>query len=445
MPLRVAIVGAGCSGALVAAHLLRQREPVHIELIDPRLPGRGLAYSTAWDQHLLNVRAARMSAFPSEPSHFLDWLHANGHPGATADTFVPRKVFGAYLQDILQTALQPAGREHRFRHHGSRAVRIEHDGVEARVSLDNGDRLVADRVVLATGNPAPRPLPAGNDWYFNSPWDRGALTGLDGKATVLLLGAGLTAIDAFLALEAQGHQGLIYCLSRRGKLSHVHTVYRKLPEAFVPRDIRSARHLLRAIRLRVKEAERQGYDWRAVIDSLRPITNDLWTRFDATEQARVLRHLKTWWDIHRHRMAPEIGVKLHAALERGQLRVLAGRLQQIQQNRIDIRLRSQADFSLVVDRLINCTGSEEDYRRVPNPLLQSVLESGWIQPHSIGKGYQTMSDWLFTLGPPRIGELFETTAVPELRMQAEALANLLVSAPYEPVEPPVEYFMAAGI
>jgi uncharacterized NAD(P)/FAD-binding protein YdhS len=455
-PLRVAIIGGGCSGTLVAAHLLRQSQPVHIDLIDQRIPGRGLAYSTAWDQHLLNVRAGRMSAFGSEPSHFLDWLRGNGRPDAMPDTFAPRKVFGSYVQDILQSALRAASPKHRFRHHGSEAVGLTYDGTVARIALKNGERIAADRVVLATGNPAPRPLNAAAVRYFNSPWDPGALTGLDANAPVLLLGAGLTAVDAFLALEAQGHSGTIYCLSRRGKLSHVHTVYRKLPEPFVPREITSARLLLRVIRLRVKEAERQGHDWRAVIDSLRPITNDLWTGLSAAEQARVMRHLKTWWDIHRHRMAPEIGVKLRAALEAGRLRVLAGRLQRTDP-RIEIRLRSQNDLSLQVDRLINCTGSEEDYRRLPNPLLQALLNSGRMQANAIGKGLRTdphgalidaqgsTADWLFTLGPTRVGGLFETTAVPELRIQAEALANHLVSAAYEPVDTPVDYFMAAGI
>jgi uncharacterized NAD(P)/FAD-binding protein YdhS len=455
-PLRVAIVGGGCSGTLVAAHLLRQSQPVHIDLIDQRIPGRGLAYSTAWDQHLLNVRAGRMSAFGSEPSHFLDWLRANGRPDALPDTFAPRKVFGSYIQDILQSALRSASPQHRFRHHASEAVGLTYDGTVARIALKNGERIAAGRVVLATGNPAPRPLNAGALPYFNSPWDPGALTGLDTNASVLLLGAGLTAVDAFLALEAQGHFGTIYCLSRRGKLSHVHTVYRKLPEPFVPRDITSARLLLRVIRLRAKEAERQGHDWRAVVDSLRPITNDLWTALNATEQARVMRHLKTWWDIHRHRMAPEIGVKLKAALEEGRLRVLAGRLRRTDP-RIEIRLRSQNNLSLQVDRMINCTGSEEDYRRLPSPLLQALVSSGRIQANAIGKGLRTdshgalidvqgtPSDWLFTLGPTRVGGLFETTAVPELRIQAEALANHLVSAAYEPVDTPVDYFMAAGI
>jgi uncharacterized NAD(P)/FAD-binding protein YdhS len=95
-PLRAIIVGGGFSGTLVAIHPLRQGGGVHIDLIDPRIPGRGLAYSTVWDDHLLNVPAIRMSALGSEPLHFLDWLHANGKPGADAGSFAPRKLNGTY-------------------------------------------------------------------------------------------------------------------------------------------------------------------------------------------------------------------------------------------------------------------------------------------------------------------------------------------------------------
>jgi uncharacterized NAD(P)/FAD-binding protein YdhS len=402
-----------------------------------------------------------MSAFGSDPAHFLEWLRKNGFPETTPDSFVPRKIFGSYIQDVLQSAVRSASLKHSFRHHGSEAVRLSHDGIEARVLLKNGDRITADRVILATGNPAPRPLEATTERYHNTPWESGALTGLDSNATVLLLGSGLTAVDAFLALDAQKHQGSIYCLSRRGKLSHVHTVYRVLPEPFVPKEIKSARYFLRTLRRRVEEAQRQGYDWRAVVDSLRPITNDLWEYFDSKEKSRVLRHLKTWWDIHRHRMAPQIGAKLETALALGRLRIVAGRLKRItpekEKIRVDISLRSQAAMTLTVDRLINCTGSEEDYWRSSNPLVRYLLESRRIHCDPIGKGLSTdrhgalidsrgmPSDWLFTLGPPRVGGLFETTAVPELRIQAEALAHHLVSTPYEPPETPIDYYMAAGI
>jgi uncharacterized NAD(P)/FAD-binding protein YdhS len=461
-PLHVAIIGGGFSGTLVAIHLLRGARPVHIDLIDPRGSGRGLAYSTIWDDHLLNVPAVRMSAFGSEPMNFLNWLHANGKPTAPPDYFAPRKLFGTYIQDLLQTGARDASpRGCRFRQHYTEATALSHDGLQARVALANGDRIRVDRVVIATGNPAPRPVPNAPAGYFGSPWLPGALAGLDPDSSLLFIGAGLTAVDALLALESQGHRGKIHCVSRRGKLPHAHTFYRPLHDPFAAPPGAGARELLRAIRRRVREAEAHDVDWRAVVDSLRSVTNDIWVGLEIAEQRRVLRHLKTWWDIHRHRMAPEIGARVNAALFRGQLQVHAGRVQSLLEEQLGIEariaLRNGEPLTLNVARVINCTGSDEDYRRVPNPLIQSLLSTERIAPNYIGKGIRTdphgaiidadgvTTDWLLTLGPPRLGGLFETTAVPELRKQAEALASYLSAVIYEPVEVPVELYLAAGI
>jgi uncharacterized NAD(P)/FAD-binding protein YdhS len=460
-PLRVAIAGGGFSGTMVAVHLLRGPRPVHIDLIDPRGAGRGLAYSTIWDDHLLNVPAVRMSAFGSEPMNFLDWLHANGKPAAPPDYFAPRKLFGTYIQDQLQIAVRDAHPDSRFRQHYTEAAALSHDGLQARVALMNGERLQADRVVIATGNPAPRAMPEAPQGYFGSPWLRGALAGLDPNAAVLMIGAGLTAVDAFLALHSQSHHGPIHLVSRRGKIPHVHTFYRPLAQPFVPPAQSGARGLLHAIRRRIREAESEGVDWRAVIDSLRHVTNEIWCALDISEQRRVLRHLKTWWDIHRHRMAPEIGAKIAAAQASGQLQIRAGRVWNLAQEEggvsVEITGRDGQAVSLKVVRVINCTGSDEDYRRIPNPLIQSLLNTERIAPNYIGKGLRTDSygalidadgltaDWLLTLGPPRLGGLFETTAVPELRKQAEALASYLSAVIYDPVEVPVELYLAAGI
>ncbi len=445
----------------MAVHLLRQHHPAHIDMIDERIPGRGLAYSTAWDDHLLNVPAVRMSVFGSEPMHFLEWLRTHGRPDASPDCFAPRKVFGSYLQDVLNDAVRAAAGTCRFRHHYSRAARLTYDGRVARIALVDGERIQADKVVLATGNPAPFSLEPAVPGCFHSPWEPGALTGFDPDADMLLVGAGLTAVDAFLALQAQGHRGVVHCVSRRGKLPHVHTLYRTLPDSFDAAGTGGARGLLRAIRLRARAAEREGYDWRAVVDSLRPVTNDIWCGLERCEQRRILRHLKTWWDIHRHRMAPEIGARVGAAVASGRLVVHAGRLMGVEPDgsrlRVGITLRSQAPLSLSVERMINCTGSDENYRRSANPLLRSLLESGRIRVGAIGRGLETdrhgalmesdgtASGWLFTLGPPRVGGLFETTAVPEIRKQAEALASYLFSIVREPEDVPVDYFLAAGI
>jgi uncharacterized NAD(P)/FAD-binding protein YdhS len=453
-PLRAIIVGGGFSGTLVAIHLLRQGNGVHIDLIDPRIPGRGLAYSTVWDDHLLNVPAIRMSAFGSEPMHFLEWLQANGKPDADAGLFAPRKLYGSYLQDVLESSIRAAAGRCTFRHHMGEAVHAWSDSVSAYVLLRNGERIQGGKIVLASGNPAPRTLTGGMD----SPWVAGAFANLDRDRDVLLIGAGLTAVDAFLALQAQGHRGKVHFVSRRGKLPHAHQPYRPLPDSFSPSGAMGARLLLREIRRHVREAAAAGVDWRAVIDSMRPVTNDIWRELELCEQRRVLRHLKTWWDIHRHRMAPEIGAKVAAARARGQIVVHAGRLKQLAADgRAEISLRTQEMLTLDVQRVINCTGSDEDYRKTANPLVGALLAAGRIAPNAIGKGLRTSEhgelhdaggatcDWLLTLGPPRLGGLFETTAVPELRRQAEALALYLSAVIYEPIEIVPELFMAAGI
>ena len=460
-PLRVAIVGGGFSGSLVAVHLLRHSLPVHIDLIDTRAAGRGLAYSTLWDEHLLNVPAVRMSAFGSEPLHFLEWLRVNGKPDAAQDLFAPRKLFGTYLQDLLQTSARAAAPGSRFRQHYAQATDLSYNGKRARISLDNGERLQVDKVVLATGNPSPRPLSTSIPGYFGSPWDRGAFAGLDADGEVLLIGAGLTSVDAFLALRSQGHRGRVHIVSRRGKMPHSHALYRPLNPPVTIAQNAGARQLLRTIRIRVKHATQQGDEWRAVVDSLRPVTNSIWEGMELAEQHRVLRHLKTWWNIHRHRMAPEIGAAIDQARASGQLAVVAGRCGLLRAEAdglvAPVALRGGGTLTLSVRRAINCTGANDNYRLVPNPLIQALFDTGRIRSNYIGTGLQTnahgalidsdgvTSEWLLTLGPPRIGGLLETIAVPELRKQAEALASYLESRTYEPVETPVELVMAAGI
>ncbi len=459
--LRVAIIGAGFSGTMVAIHLLRQSEAVEIDLIDSRLPGRGLAYSTTCDAHLLNVPAVRMSAFGSEPMHFLHWLQSHGMPSADPGMFVPRKLYGTYIQDLFEETVRSAARRSKLRHHFAKAVRLSFDGLSVSVFLANGERISVDRTVLALGNPPSRSLADPLPGQYSSPWQADALAALDPHKPVLLLGAGLTAVDAFMALLAQGHVGKIYVISRRGKLPQSHAPYRPLPEPYRVPESPTARSLLRDIRKEVNHAVARGSDWRAVIDSLRPVTNEIWSKLSRTEQQRVFRHGKTWWDIHRHRMAPEIGSKVQDALARGQLIVHAGRLQKVTENSsgLDaaIALRSGERLRLHVERIINCTGPDADYRSSEDRLVRSLLDAGHVRPGPIGKGLGTNeggdlvgadgedNSWLLTLGPPRVGDLLETIAVPELRKQAEAIANRILSISKEPLEVIPELFIAAGI
>jgi uncharacterized NAD(P)/FAD-binding protein YdhS len=459
--LRIAIIGAGFSGTMVAIHLLRQGDAVEIDLIDARVPGRGLAYSTTCDAHLLNVPAVRMSAFGSEPMHFLNWLRSHGMPSADPGMFAPRKLYGTYIQHLFEETVRSARPPTKLRHHFTKAKRLSFDGLSVSVFLDNGERLSADRVVLALGNPPSRSLADPLPGYFSSPWHDSAFANLDPEKPVLLVGAGLTAVDAFMALLSQGHAGKIHVLSRRGKLPQSHAPYRPLPDPFRVPESPTARSLLRDIRAEVKAAVGRGSDWRAVIDSLRPVTNEIWSKLSEAEQRRVFRHAKTWWDIHRHRMASEINGKVQDALARGRLVVHAGRLRHVTEGSsglaAGIALRSGERLDLTIERIVNCTGPDNDYRLSGDKFVRSLFHAGQASPGRIGKGLSTTdsgdlvgadgegNDWSLTLGPPRLGDLLETIAVPELRKQAEAVANRLLSISREPVEIMPELYMAAGI
>lgn len=439
----IAIVGGGCSGLLAAANLLRQAGPEEIVVIEPREElGRGIAYSTPWYEHLLNVPAVKMSAFSSEPSHFVHWLIEEGWPATCGSSFVPRRVYGEYLGDVLREAVEQAGAERSFRHIRSEVADLELTPRGPRLVLSGGSFLPADRVILALGNPPPRPLPVlggfdRGESCYPSLWCDGAADLRSREESVLLIGSGLTAVDAALALEAAGHSGKLHVVSRRGQLPHPHR--RELAEnddgiTNPPTALGPLFHHVR------QEAAK---DWRCAIDSLRPVTNSLWQALSLAERKRFLRHLKVYWDTHRHRMAPEIGDALDRYRHQGRLEVHAGRLISVFRGArgmdVSVAQRRAGMSRIEVDRIINCTGIDEKYTESSRPLIRSLLDKGLASVNALGIGFSAdadgalidrkgqVSDRLFTLGPPRNGDLIETVAVPEIREQADVLGRLLRS------------------
>jgi uncharacterized NAD(P)/FAD-binding protein YdhS len=448
----IAIVGGGCSGLLAAVQLFRNGFRECLTVIEPRERlGAGLAYSTSFDQHLLNVPAGKMSALPEQPNHFLEWLRARHCADASGDVFASRKMYGEYLEGLLQEAIRAEAGGH-FTHIRAEAIRAGVDSGGARLALSDGTTLHAERVVLALGNPASCPTPdlsmhGLEDRWHRSPWYGDALRVRFPRERILLLGTGLTAVDSLLALQSQETACKVFMLSRRGKLPEVHDlgVRAQAPPVFSnPGNLRLLFHELRA---HIGAAGQENLCWRAIIDALRPISNDVWRELPVADRLRFLRHLKTYWEPHRHRMAPEIRARLDACRAAGRLQTIAGRLQDVSlresKPQVRILLKQGGEQILEVDRIISCTGLHEDYTNSPRPLLHSLIENGLAQANEVGIGFQTdgngalldaktqdarmnPSPVFFTLGPPRRGELFETTAVPEIRVQAEALARYLV-------------------
>ncbi|WP_416668941.1 FAD/NAD(P)-binding protein [Egbenema bharatensis] len=467
-PKTIAIIGGGFSGTMVATHLLRWATyPLSIKLIERRPEvGRGIAYSTPIDSHLLNVPAAKMSAFPDEPDHFLRWLEHHAQSSGdkqhsdTATRFMPRRMYGDYIHSVFQDAVVNAAPMVHLERITAEASALKPStgspGEGARIFLDTGDSLYADRVVLALGNFAssvPAPLKSLTDRpqssaYVREAWSGEATRHLPINAPVLLVGTGLTMADMVVTLRENGHQGQIYAVSRHGLLPQCHLSSHQAQTypAFLKTNTapRSIRALLRQVRQEVQTAAGQGQDWRSVVDALRPITQQLWQNLPLVEQKRFLRHVKSYWEVHRHRIAQEIAAVLDQAMQCRQLIDYAGRIQTCQDlgDRVAVTIRHRGmdqQTVLHVQLIINCTGATGHYNRLEHPLVASLQKHQLIQP-GILMGIDTAStgavldakgnesNWLYTIGTARKGTLWETTAVPELRIQAQELSQTLLQS-----------------
>jgi len=456
-PVDIAIIGAGFCGSMVAVNLLRKAtEKVEIALIERSGSfARGLAYGTTDRSHLLNVPAGKMGAFPDDHEHFYRWARDNpeelkqqGVNEVQPSSFLPRVLYGKYLTDLLdQTS-----------HSGSSLHRITGEAIDLaplangrfRVKLRNAPSLIAQNVVLALGN-----FPPGDpklrdqrfhrvDRYLEDPWSEETRKKLAGSGDILILGSGLTGLDLLLSLAPLKHQGVIHMLSRRGLFPRPHRVVNGYP-AFLDKEAlpRTARQACHTVRAQIERANADGIDWRAVIDSMRPYTQLIWKQWPAEERKRFLRHLKAFWEPHRHRAAPEV-LALKSQLEKeGRLQCHRGRIFSISAEKefLSVRFRdanAHTERELHVDYVVNCTGPECNYYKLKDPLVVQLFSRGIIVPDplflglDVGLGGIILNlqgervNHLYTLGSPQKGILFETTAVPELSSQAAELADRIL-------------------
>jgi uncharacterized NAD(P)/FAD-binding protein YdhS len=429
--LRVVVVGAGFAGTAVTVALLRRfgDRPVSIALVERTGSfGRGIAYSTPDPQHLLNVPASGMSAVPGQPGHLLEWARRNGI-AASREDYLPRGVYGDYVEDLLASA--DRGRVRRV---PEEAVAVDDAGVTTR----GGRRLDADAVVLAAGPSTPfdpGPLAAVHDHpsYVANPWDHDAVMALAGGTRVVVVGTGLTMIDVALSLTAAAGPEIV-ATSRHGELPRDHR--RGAPAPGEP-AVRPGEHATAAgLVAHVESLARRGGDWRAVIDSLRPVTQALWRELPPAEQAIFYEQHSRRWEVHRSRIAPEVAARVRELRAAGRLLVTAGGLGGVEPagEQIAVRLGGER---LLVDGLVNATGPAWDCRDGDSELIKGMLARGVAAPGPLGLGLRAtaggaliddrgrVSDRLFTLGALLRGELWETIAVPEIREQAAAIADRL--------------------
>jgi uncharacterized NAD(P)/FAD-binding protein YdhS len=454
----VVIIGAGFCGAVTAAQLLRKAaEPIEVILLNRSgLMARGLAYGTRTDEHVLNVPAGRMSAYADDDDSFLRYARSRD-ADVSANSFVSRRVFGDYLEWLTREAARAAPAGSVYRPMVGNVERIEPSAAGARIHLGNKRVLDADRVVLALGNFAPSDPQVAGEYqnfyssprYVRDPWRADALWVVKPDEPVFLIGTGLTMLDTLLSLRAHGHRAPIHALSRRGLLPQPHRELEIRPHytTGLPQRLPAApnlRNYLRELRHELELAQTEDVDWRDIIGGLRAATPALWQLLPTRERRRFMRHLRTFWDTHRHRCAPALGRLLDAERAEGSLQVHAGRVVGFDETAdgVEVIWRPRGQTQLqrsAAGYVINCTGPESDTRSCTEPLIAQLREAGLIQPDELGLGLMVDSEYrlldrhgqaspvMHYVGPFLRAQHWEATAVPELRRHVAKLAEVVRS------------------
>lgn len=456
----ILIIGGGLSGTMLAVQLLRRPGQRRILVIEPRAElGRGEAYSAVELGHTLNGNAARMSVDPDNPDDLTQWLAehiaSGGWPESAeqqvpvSELFPPRGLFGVYVQQRLAEAREDGAQQgSTVEHIRAEAVDLQIDTDSVQLTLDNGQQLHGAYAVLATGMfPAartPQTQSSGLNAAALDPWNVAAMRQLDAQSSVLIIGSGLTMVDAVVSLEQAGHRGPIEVFSRHGLLPHV----RRQPPGWVDflaedHGIRSPRQLLRELRRHCRDAIAQGIDWQAPLDTVRAHIGRLWSQATDVQRRQFVRHVRPWWESHHHRSPPLSAQLVERLHSEGRLRIHAASFKGLEpcaEGGVSIRIRPRGDAQTCVVHgaaLINSSGIEYDWRRVARPLPQQLLARGLVQPGPLALGIAAAPDGavvdehgqaasrLFAMGPPLRGMWWESTAVTDVALQAKALAARL--------------------
>jgi uncharacterized NAD(P)/FAD-binding protein YdhS len=454
--LDIAIIGGGASGTLTAAQLLAHAAtraiPVSITVIDGHARhGLGQAYSTTHPGHLLNAMARQMSALPDDPDHLVRWAAATLAPGATLSgtTFLPRHAYGQYLRDTLAAAEKAAGPDSRLSLIHSEAVAIKRTGPAGplQVVLTDGE-IRADVAVLATGN-APSELPfatPASDRVITDPWFPGALDALGDGSPVVIAGTGLTMIDLAIAITSANPATRVHAVSRHGLLPRAHpgdtqALARPLWLPVISRTTGPVR--LGELMWQIRQAvSANPASWPAVMESLRPYVPGLWRRMPAPDKRLFLRHVARYWEVHRHLMPPATASRVTALRCTGQLSVHRGQVLSVREVSGGLSVLIDAGAETVevpAGVVLNGTGAAPDITRAGNPLLRYLFATGMARPDPLRLGIDATAqgavvnrdgvpaDAIYTLGPPLRGLWYESTAVPEIREQAAALARRITA------------------
>ncbi|MBA3599843.1 MAG: FAD/NAD(P)-binding protein [Acidobacteria bacterium] len=448
---KITIVGSGATGTLLAVNLIKHAvsEPIEINVVDKKERlGRGVAYSTAKNFHLLNVPANKMGAFPDDLEHFYKWLTEKGYDFFSND-FVPRKLYGEYLRELFCETFKNKSANVAVNLLDDEAVDVLVDDAQAQVILKSGEVLYSDKIVLAFGNfPPPHPKTADQSYtksekYFQNPWSSSLFERIKPTDDIFIIGTGLTMADVVSNFHHNRHEGKIFGFSTCGLLPAVHELGFVYPSfADELKETRRIADLLKIVRRHIAKAPEQHSNWRGVIDSLRPHTQAIWLNLPTAEKISFMQHLSRYWNVARHRLPPETAKILDEMQAANQLQIMKGRLQNItagETGKFDVSYSLNGTKEhLSADAIINCIGSESNFKRIDFPLVKNLIGRGLIKTDELKLGIDAtpdgrtincdgvISDKILTVGTALKGVLWESTAMPEIRAQANKMALALL-------------------
>lgn len=457
--LTIGIIGGGFSGVSVAVQLARQtKKKIHIILFNTLYPfAEGVAYSTRHPMHVLNVTAGRMSFFPDSPNHFAEWIlkkHTTEFSGfglaQLEDAFVPRSLYANYISDVFthEIIFNPLINFTLIEETASSISEKENNFI---VSTDKKNNFSCDKIILATGNESPA-VPSfisdeivKKEIYCENPWQTQSQKTNNSSESILLLGTGLTMIDNMLSIFNQGFKGKIIAVSTKGFLPLAfrksETDYAILNELKKPYDINTVFDIFRK---HVHRVRNYGVSGVSIVDALRPLTQEIWKELSFEDRKRFLVHIRRLWGVARHRLPFTVFDLMNSYINSKRLEIFAGRLTNVKlQNGIakaTIKLRATSEkLHFNIQKIINCTGPLTDITKSKSPLIKNLIAAKIITPDALHLGINATADGniinergnvsnsMYTLGPPLKGVLWESTAVPEIRVQAMELAKKILA------------------
>jgi uncharacterized NAD(P)/FAD-binding protein YdhS len=453
----VVIAGGGFCGMMTLVNLARKADrEIKIVLINKEYKiARGIAFKSYSDLHVLNVEARNMSAFPDQPDHFIQWCE--NHPEVKKKkseipfTFFPRNLYGSYLDDIFNNTIKNLPDFVTVEILTDEVSDIKKSEDQLIVFTSGGKKFIADKVVLATGNSEPGPPNLSDKSFLNSkkyfpnPWKEEAVTGLSNDSAVLIIGAGLTMVDVIIGLIEKNYTGKIISLSPHGFNILPHKKSR--PQRYILDELSppyTLENLFRLFYKHIRQARKHGETGETVVDAIRAKTQEIWQELTLDDKKKFMTHLRHLWGVARHRLPAYIHQQMQFLIKDGKLKVIAGRIIEINEpdNDVEVHIqkrKDQTELVIHVARVINCTGPQTDIRRQNCALYNNLTENGMIRPDEMNLGVDAtangqvidssgnISDQLFAIGSLLKGKLWESTAVPELRLQAMKVAEQIIS------------------